>query len=122
MEENSIVCIYFSLGITMCCKQCDRLIPTSIYDMILYFVNCPKCKTQWKCSGGQHYKFIKYWHKTNEQFKYNKKLDKIKKNFAKKNGIYIEIDMRTYNTVEKSLDYILNNIKEQENEKLLCLI
>lgn len=56
--------------------------------------------------GGQHYKFIEYFHKTKDVFEYNKKLDKLKKNYAKKNGIYIEVDIRKIKTPEEAIGYI----------------
>lgn len=66
--------------------------------------------------GGQHYEFIHFWHKTKEKFEYNKNLDKIKKKFSRKNGVYIEVDLRKIKTVEDAIEYIEKvielNIKE----------
>lgn len=56
--------------------------------------------------GEQHYKFIVHWHKTKERFEYNKKLDKLKKKFAKKNGTYIEIDLRKNKDIEEIIKKI----------------
>jgi len=65
----------------------------------------------------QHYKFIPNWHKTKEKFEYNKNLDKIKKRFSKRNGTYIEIDLRKIKTTEEAIEHI-ENILEQTLSKL----
>lgn len=58
-------------------------------------------------NGKQHYSFMeKWWHKTIENFEKSKKRDAIKKKFAKKNGIYIEIDLRKIKTPEEAISYI----------------
>lgn len=41
-----------------------------------------------------------------EEFEYQKYKDKIKKKFAKKNGVYIEIDLRKIKTTEEAIKYI----------------
>lgn len=41
-----------------------------------------------------------------EQFKYSKYKDRIKKRYAKQNGIYIEIDLRKIKSVEDAISYI----------------
>ncbi len=56
--------------------------------------------------GHQHSKFTSHWHKSLEQFKESKRRDKIKKQFAKKHGTYIEIDLRKIKTTEEAIDYI----------------
>jgi len=61
--------------------------------------------------GIQHYRFIQYWHKTEDGFKYQKHKDKIKKRFAKKFGFYIVIDIRKEKSVEKILNKIYKNKK-----------
>ena len=64
--------------------------------------------------GKQHYE-ICFWHnelsKKNKttpekELKYQKDKDKIKKNFAKKNGTYIEIDLRKIKTLEEAIEFI----------------
>ena len=60
--------------------------------------------------GEQHYRFIPFWHKTKEKFEYNKKLDKLKKNFSKKNGTYIEIDLRKIKTIEQAIQCVSEKI------------
>lgn len=47
-----------------------------------------------------------------EELKYQKWKDKIKKKFAKKNGIYIEIDLRKIKTTEKAIEFIYDNCRE----------
>jgi hypothetical protein len=57
--------------------------------------------------GHQHYRFASMWHKTQEDFEYQQYKDKIKKNFAEENGIYIEIDLRNKSeTIEQIIDRI----------------
>lgn len=64
--------------------------------------------------GEQHYRFVSGWHKTVEKFEEDKVLDKIKKDFAKKNGIYIEIDLRK---IKNLADSVL--VVESEIERVL---
>lgn len=61
--------------------------------------------------GGQHYNFVPYFHKNLERFENGKKLDKLKKNFAKKNGTYIEIDLRKIKTIEDAIACVEENKK-----------
>jgi len=56
--------------------------------------------------GGQHYKIIPFWHKTEEDFKKQREKDKLKKNFAKKNGTYVEVDLRKIRTTKDAIQYI----------------
>lgn len=64
--------------------------------------------------GEQHYK-ICTWHKSlatknnttpKEEFEYQKYKDKLKRKFAKKNGTYIEIDLRKIKTTEQAIELI----------------
>jgi len=64
--------------------------------------------------GDQHYRLCN-WHRKQarknkttpeEEFEYQKYKDKIKKSFAIKNGIYIEIDLRKIKTTEEAIGYI----------------
>lgn len=61
--------------------------------------------------GGQHYKYIPHWHKSEEGFKNQNKRDSIKRKFAKKNGTYIEIDLRKIRTINDSIEYIKSIVK-----------
>lgn len=65
-------------------------------------------------NGEQHYK-INPWHISQakrrkstpeEEFKRQKNRDKLKKKFARKNGTYIEIDLRKIKTTEEVIEYI----------------
>lgn len=56
--------------------------------------------------GNQHYEYSKVWHRTIENFEYSKKKDKMKKKYAEKNGIYVEIDLRKIKTTEEAIKYI----------------
>ena len=70
--------------------------------------------------GEQHYK-INGWHKLKaeknkstpeEELKYQKWKDKIKKNFCKKNGTYIEVNLMKIKTVEEAIEYIENKLSQ----------
>jgi len=67
--------------------------------------------------GLQHYKFIPHYHVTINGFKNQKKKDKMKRKFAHKNGIYIEIDLRKIKTTEKAVEYIEKILKENDVKK-----
>lgn len=56
--------------------------------------------------GEQH--FVKHYlyHPTDEDFKYQKYKDGVKRRFAKKNGIFIALDLRKFDTVEKAKNEI----------------
>ena len=68
--------------------------------------------------GGQHFKFMKNWHKTEKDFEDQRHRDKIKKKFAKKNGRYIEVDLRKIKTTEQAIGRIENIIGEIENDSI----
>lgn len=61
--------------------------------------------------GGQHYKYILYWHKSKDGFENQKRRDRIKKKFAKKNGTYIEIDLRKIKTIDEAIKYVTAIVK-----------
>lgn len=77
-----------------------------------YDIYIPFYKIFIEINGIQHYVFIKSWHKTIEKFNYNKCLDRIKRRYARKNGYYLEIDLRKIKTVEKAIELIENKISE----------
>ena len=71
-------------------------------------------------NGGQHYSLCG-WHARNakekgiskeDEFRYKKDLDKLKKSFAKKNGTYIEIDLHKIKTTEEAIEYIENILEK----------
>lgn len=64
--------------------------------------------------GLQHYKFNKHFHRTKKNFEYSKYKDKIKKNFAEKNGVYIEVDLRKIKTVKAGILYLKSKLKIYE--------
>lgn len=87
-------------------------LPYDIY--ILYGENIDLNGFYIEIHGGQHYRESS-WHigtakKNNttpkKELEYQKYKDKLKKNFAKKNGIYIEIDLRKIKTTEQAIKYI----------------
>lgn len=75
---------------------------------------------QWKIfievNGIQHYKYVSFYHKAKINFKKQLKRDKIKKKFAKKNGTYIEVDLRKKDTIKdiiSSIEKIILNVKNK---------
>lgn len=70
--------------------------------------------------GKQHYK-IHDWHRfqseingttPEEEFKYQKKKDGLKKKFAKMNGTYVEIDLRKVKTITEAIDCLEKTITQ----------
>lgn len=43
-----------------------------------------------------------------EEFEYQKKKDRMKRKFARKHGVYIEVDLRKIKTVEEAIQHIEN--------------
>lgn len=56
--------------------------------------------------GGQHYSYSEYFHKTLERFESSKNRDLLKKNYAEKNGIYLEIDLRKTKETSEAIDTV----------------
>jgi hypothetical protein len=56
--------------------------------------------------GPQHYFFVEYFHKTQENFEYQQYKDQIKKEYAEQHGTYIEIDLRKIKTTEEAIKYV----------------
>lgn len=65
-------------------------------------------------NGEQHY-LLNWFHLSQakvkgtspeEEFEYQKKKDRMKRKYARKNGIYIEIDLRKIKTVEQAIEYV----------------
>lgn len=54
-------------------------------------------------NGKQHYVFMKNWHKTLDKFEYEKERDRMKRKYARKNGKYIEIDLRKIKSTEEAI-------------------
>lgn len=80
---------------------------------LFYDIFIPKSKAFIEVNGEQHYK-ISNWHKRQserngtspqEEFEHQKKLDKIKKKYARQNGIYIEIDLRKIKEIKDAIEY-----------------
>lgn len=74
----------------------------------------------------QHYK-LDNWHKQlagkkgitpEEEFENQKHRDRLKRRFARKNGTYIEIDLRKIKNTEEAIECIKERIKERPNAKL----
>lgn len=79
-------------------KRTGKYLPYDIY--------IPERNIFIEINGIQHYKFVKYFHRTKENFNYSKEKDKMKRKFAKKNGTYIEIDLRKIKTLNEAILYI----------------
>lgn len=58
--------------------------------------------------GPQHYEKNHFL----QDFENRKSLDKVKKKHAQENGIFIEVDIRKYNTPEKAIKYIKSELGE----------
>lgn len=61
--------------------------------------------------GQQHYKKTTLYHKTDEDFEYQQNKDALKREYAEKQGTYIEIDLRQNDNVEEWITYIENIIR-----------
>ncbi len=68
--------------------------------------------------GPQHYEFVIYWHIDKDGFSYQKYKDKVKKDFAKQNGLYIEVDIRKVETLDKTIKSIIRKIDKFKKSKL----
>ena len=73
---------------------------------LYYDVFIPEKNVFIEIHGGQHYKFVKWFHGNVENFKYSKYKDKIKKKYAEENGIYIEIDLRKIKNLGDAINKI----------------
>lgn len=88
--------------------ETDCSLPFDIY--------IPKYSIFCEVQGIQHYKFVKHWHKTKENFEYQQWRDSIKKEYAEQNGYYLEIDLRKIKTIEQAIDYLesyLDNFRQE---------
>jgi hypothetical protein len=64
-------------------------------------------------NGGQHYRPYS-WKSSKKHFLQRKFLDNLKRNYARKRGTYIEIDLRTIKNTKQAISYIENKIKESK--------
>lgn len=71
-----------------------------------YDIFCPKHNVFIEINGKQHYEFTRHFHKSPKDFLDSQRRDKYKKDFAKRNGTYIEVDLRKIKTVEEAIAYI----------------
>lgn len=70
------------------------------------FIEIHGCQ-HYKLSGFHYLQARKNGTTPDEEFKYCKKLDRMKRKFARKNGVYIEIDLRKMKTAKQAIDFIL---------------
>jgi hypothetical protein len=73
-----------------------------------YDIYIPENKIFIEINGVQHYEFIEFFHKTKDGFLKMKNHDKMKKNYAMKNGRYITIDLRK----KEDLSSIISRIEK----------
>lgn len=66
--------------------------------------------------GRQHYKYVEFFHREKNSFKELKYRDGVKRRYAKKNGIYIEINLGKIKEPEEAISIIISVIKG-ENKK-----
>lgn len=77
----------------------------------LYFdIYIPAKRVFIEVNGEQHYSINKFFNKLDNNFENQKYRDKIKRDFAKRNGIYIEIDLRKHTDIKKTIEYIEKRI------------
>ncbi len=62
--------------------------------------------------GKQHYQNDNHFFKNKEEFEKRKSLDKLKKKFAKKNGKYIEVDLRKIKNTQEAIKLIKEKMGE----------
>jgi hypothetical protein len=96
---------------------------------------CESLKTSFEYQGEQHYKFVPYWHKTNEKFVKYQQRDKKKSDLCKENGIHLIIipytikyeDLYMYiyqkcsnipKNTPKNIDYAVLKVKSLNKSKL----
>lgn len=78
----------------------------------LYFdIYLPKEKVFIEINGKQHYEWNGHFHKTEDDFDKARERDKIKKKYAKANGLFIEVDLRKNISDDDILKDILMRIK-----------
>jgi hypothetical protein len=63
-------------------------------------------------NGKQHYQNDNHFFKTKNEFDDRKKLDRMKRKYARQNGLYIEIDLRKIETTEQAIKFIEKRIEK----------
>lgn len=79
---------------------------------LYYDIYIPKYKLYIEVNGRQHYENNHYFTRSDAEFIKAKELDKIKASYAKKQGIYIEIDLRKIKTVDEAIVLIRDTIRK----------
>lgn len=101
--------VKFVFGESDGCRN-DKTNRELLFDFIIYHKGI---KIYIEIQGRQHYAYNSFFYKNKSEFEERLYKDKLKKKFAKENGIYIELD---YSSSD------LNYLEEQIKEKLLPLI
>jgi len=100
--------------------ETNRWLP---YDIYIPYGKIPELNGFYIEVHWEHHYRLCLWHKKQaerngttpeEEFEYQKWKDKIKKRFAKKNGVYIEIDLRKTKTIESAIKHVENVLKTLE--------
>jgi hypothetical protein len=78
---------------------------------LYYDVFIPQYKIFIEVHGGQHYSYMQYFHKTKKGYEDSVYRDLIKKEYAEKNGIYLEIDLRKVKEISGAIDLVENLIR-----------
>ena len=71
-----------------------------------YDIYIPEKNIFIEVNGKQHYSYNTFFHRSEDDFLKLKKHDRIKRKYARKNGIYIEIDLRKLETYEEIVENI----------------
>lgn len=66
--------------------------------------------------GEQHYKFTQGFHKTEKEFEMSLYRDDIKREYAEKNGVFIEIDLRIVKNFDDAVVIINKEIEKIEDD------
>lgn len=84
-------------------SKTNRWLPYDIY--------IPEKNIFIEIQGEQHYVNKPFWYSSEKEFENRKYLDNIKKNFAKENGVFIEVDLRKIKTIENAIFYVENLLR-----------
>jgi len=75
-----------------------------------YDIYIPSHEIYIEVHGEQHYEYTERFFKTHAKFEYRQHLDRLKQEWAEENGRFIEIDIRKYDTPEKAIEFLLNEL------------
>ena len=93
-------------------KEYNILINPDTNYPLFFDIYLPRENIFIEINGKQHYVRNSFYNRTEEEFEYQKKKDRMKRKFARKNGTYIEVDLRKIKTTEDAIVYIENIINK----------